>query len=87
MQKKERKEGLRHPRKVPLHQLSSPAKGESSRAGTANVYEKRPFGNFDHRPESIEFVLMNAQDSGEILSAQKISPVEFDYLRRLHCIH
>lgn len=33
----QKKERLRHPRKVGPHQLSSPAKGESSRAGTANV--------------------------------------------------
>ena len=28
------------------HQLSSPAKGESSRAGTANVDEKRPIWKY-----------------------------------------
>ena len=34
---RERRVPLRHPRKDPPHQLSSPAKGESSRSGTANV--------------------------------------------------
>jgi hypothetical protein len=36
---------LRHPRKdKKQHELSSPAKGESSQAATANVFEKQAFG-------------------------------------------
>ena len=40
---------LRHPRKVVQQQLSSPAKGESSIAGTANVFEKRPSRKYRSR--------------------------------------